>query len=119
MVSIWGCNVNPFYSADRCNNGGGYWQPCGGCLYDVHGTSVVVEVDDLSCGDFGSRVGVVITDAEHQWSISYGTMSGADEDDDIDAVMASVSGCLGVYDPWASLVRPAMNAVDWAAWQTA
>ena len=56
IVSAWGAQTNPHYDPDTANNGGGYWQFSGGIVVDLNGQLVTVEVDDTSCGDFGSRV---------------------------------------------------------------
>ncbi len=55
IVSAWGAQTNPHYDPDTANNGGGYWQFSGGIVVDLNGQLVTVEVDDTSCGDFGSR----------------------------------------------------------------
>lgn len=114
MISCWG--YAPEYEADRCNNGGSYYQPTGGALFSVGGQFVAVEIDDTSCGDFGSRLSVSIETGTHNWSWTTGTMDDtsiatrAEED----AILASISGVLGM-DALADLVRPAIAAMDWAA----
>ena len=114
IISCWG--YAPAYDADRCNNGGSYYQPTGGALFSVGGQLVAVEVDDSSCGDFGSRVYISIDTVTHNWSWTTGTMDDASiaTRAEEDAILASVSGVLGV-NALADLVRPAISAMDWAA----
>ena len=115
IVSAWGLPTNPEYDPDTANNGGGYWQFAGGILADVNGRPVTVEVDDTSCGDFGARYYVdVIADGYH-WRFVDGTMADASVDapEEIDAVLSSISGVLGVNA--ADLVSAALDAADLCA----
>ncbi len=115
IVSAWGLPTNPEYDPDTANNGGGYWQFAGGILADVNGRPVTVEVDDTSCGDFGDRVYVdVLVDGYH-WRYADGSMDDAsiDAPEEIDAVLASISGVLGVNA--ADLVSAALDAADLCA----
>lgn len=114
MIACWG--EAPDYDADRCNNGGSYYQPTGGALFAVDGQPVTVEIADSSCGDFGSRVYVSIDTDTHNWSWTTGTMDDASiaTRTEEDAILASISGVLGL-DAWSDLVRPAIAAMDWAA----
>ncbi len=114
MISCWG--YAPEYDVDRCNNGGSYYQPTGGAIFSVGGQLVTVEIDDTSCGDFGSRVYVSIEDGDHNWCWTTGTMDDASiaSRAEEDAILASVSGVLGV-NALSDLVRPAIAAMDWAA----
>ena len=114
MFSCWG--YAPEYDSDRCNNGGSYYQPTGGALFSVGGQFVAVEIDDTSCGDFGSRVYVSIEADTHKWCWTTGTMDDASiaTSAEEDAILASSSGVLGV-NALADLVRPAIAAMDWAA----
>lgn len=58
MISFWGYETNPCANPDTANNGGGYSQPSGGILVALeNGDYLTVTVDDMSCGDFGSRIG--------------------------------------------------------------
>lgn len=114
MISCWG--YAPEYDADRCNNGGSYYQPTGGALFSVDGQPVAVEIDDSSCGDFGSRMFVSIEADVYKWCWTTGTMDDAGiatrvEEDNI---LSSISGVLGL-DALSDLVRPAIAAMDWAA----
>ena len=116
IVSAWGERTNPHYDPDTANNGGGYWQFSGGVVVDLNGQFVTVEVNDTSCGDFGSRYYVdVIADGYH-WRFSDGTMDDAsiDTPEEIDAVLASISGVLGVDAE--ALISAALNAANICAW---
>lgn len=112
ILSAWGWATNPAYDPDTASNGGGYWQYAGGIVADVNGQLVTVEVDNTSCGDFGSRYYVdVIADGYH-WRFVGGTMADAsiDAPEEIDAVLASISGVLGVNA--ADLMLAALDAAD-------
>ena len=98
IVSAWGAQTNLHYNPDTANNGGGYWQYAGGIVADIGGQLVTVEVDDMSCGDFGSRVYFSVTADGFCWNFSDGTMDGAsvDTSEDVLGVLRSISGVLGV-----------------------
>lgn len=105
ILAFWGCETNPCANSDTANNGGGYFQPSGGVSARLgNGQEVIVEYDDLSCGDFGSRIRVEIDAGDLIWYICYGSMDDAMccSDEEVDACLASVSGCLGI-DAWALL----------------
>ena len=115
LVSAWG-EFSSGYSADLpCNNNGNYPQPSGGALIDVNGRDVVILIDDMSCGDFGSRIYVSVDDGCHLWSMNVGTMDDAsiDDDDYIDEVLSSISGCLGINA--GDMLDEAICAVHFAA----
>ena len=117
IVSAWGLPTNPEYNPDTANNGGGYWQFAGGILADISGHLITVEVDDTSCGDFGSRVYIdVIADGYH-WRYAGGSMDDAsiDAPEEIDDVLASISGVLGVDA--GGLIAAALSAADLCARQ--
>ena len=117
IVSAWGAQTNLHYNPDTANNGGGYWQYAGGIVADIGGQLCTVEVDDTSCGDFGSRYYVdVIADGYH-WRFSDGTMDDAsiDAPAEIDAVLASISGVLGVDAE--ALISAALDAANICAWE--
>lgn len=117
IVSAWGLPTNPEYDPDTANNGGGYWQFAGGILADISGHLITVEVDDTSCGDFGSRVYIdVIADGYH-WRYAGGSMDDAsiDAPEEIDDVLASISGVLGVDA--GGLIAAALSAADLCARQ--
>ena len=98
IVSAWGWATNPAYSPDTSNNGGGYWQFAGGIVTEINGQLVVVEADDTSCGDFGSRVYVDIIADGYHWRYSDGTMNDAsiDTPEEVAGIISSASGVLGV-----------------------
>ena len=116
IVSAWGAQTNLHYNPDTANSGGGYWQYAGGIVADIGGQLCTVEVDDTSCGDFGSRYYVdVIADGYH-WRFSDGTMDDAsiDAPAEIDAVLASISGVLGVDAE--ALISAAWSTANICAW---
>lgn len=117
IVSVWGWATNPSYDSDTANNGGGYWQFAGGLAAEINGQLVAVEVDDASCGDFGSRVYVDIIAGGYHWRYADGTMGDAsiDAPEEVAGILASASGVLGV-DALA-LVCEAREAADLCARQ--
>lgn len=117
IVSAWGWATNPAYNPDTANNGGGYWQFAGGVVVDLNGRLVTVEVDDMSCGDFGSRRYVDISTDGFRWQFVDGTMGDAsiDAPEEVADILASASGVLGI-DAWA-LVYDARGAADLCARQ--
>lgn len=115
VVSFWGTETNPSADPETAGDGGGYFQPSGGCLLQLaNGEEVVVDLDDLSCGDFGSREfwSVHAIRRGMCWVWCTGSMDDACIDPDwyIDQVYQSMWGVLGV-DPiellW--LTRTAIN----------
>ena len=117
LISAWGCSTNPAYNPDSANNGGGYWQFAGGVVVDLNGRLVTVEVDDTSCGDFGSRRYVDISTDGFRWQFVDRTMDDAsiDAPEDVADILDSASGVLGI-DAWA-LVYEARGAADLCAHQ--
>jgi len=117
IVSAWGVPTNPAYNPDTANNGGGYWQFSGGIVADLDGQTVTVEVDDTSCGDFGSRVYYDVAADGYRWWVSDGSMDDAsiDAPEDVDAVLASISGVLGVDAE--ALISAARDAASICAWE--
>lgn len=124
FVSCWGDPIGN-YDPDTCNNGGGYWQFSGGALFAADdGRRIVIEVDDLSCGDFGSRVFCTITvqnsDQTLEWPVNLGTMQDAciSSELDVQAVYAAVSRELGIVpDDVAAMVSDARCGADAVAWR--
>ena len=98
IVSVWGWATSPAYDSDTANNGGGYWQFAGGILADLNGRLVTVEIDDSSCGDFGSRIYVDIIADGYHWRYADGTMGDAsiDAPEEVADILASAAGVLGV-----------------------
>jgi hypothetical protein len=117
IVSAWGAQTNLHYNPDTANNGGGYWQYAGGIVADIGGQLVTVEVDDMSCGDFGSRVYFSVTADGFCWNFSDGTMDGAsvDTSEDVLGVLRSISGVLGVDAE--ALISAALDAANICAWE--
>ena len=117
LLSCWGTNTNEFYDPDRAYNGGGYWQPSGGCLFAVHGRLVVVSYDKHDCGDFGCRRDYVVECDGFRWAWSESNMDGdGDRCVDRDAVYDSISGVFGVDADW--FLDVARDAVQFAASET-
>lgn len=99
MISFWGCETNPYANPDTENNGGGYSQPSGGILVALeNGEYLTVTVDDMSCGDFGSRIGWDIDSSDgRRWGGCYGTMDDAMVDNEwTEESLDSVSGVYGI-----------------------
>lgn len=117
ILSAWGRATNAAYDSDTANNGGGYWQFAGGLMAEINGQLVAVDVDDASCGDFGSRVYVAIIADGYHWRYADGTMDDAsiDAPEEVADILASASGVLGV-DALA-LVCEAREAANLCAMQ--
>lgn len=115
LVSTWG-EFSSIYNPELpCNNNGNYPQPSGGAVVDANGHDVVILVDDMSCGDFGSRIWCEVDDGCHIWQMNVGTMDDAflDDDDYIDSTLCSISGCLGINA--GDMLDEAICAVHFAA----
>lgn len=115
IVSVWGMPTNPKYNPDTANNGGGYWQFSGGIVVDLNGQLVTVDVDDTSCGEFGSRYYAGIFADGFGWQLVDGSMddSSIDADGEIEDILDSASIILGV-DAW-TLVCEARAAASLCA----
>ncbi len=62
--------TNPFYDPSRSRNGGGYHQPKYGFLFGAWcGT-----FHDTSCGDFGTRYTLTMTNTEEAYHAAWGSM---------------------------------------------
>ena len=116
--SAWGVPTNEGFNPETSGNGGGYWQYAGGIVAKVGGKLVVVEVDDASCGDFGSRIYVSIACDGYEWRVNIGTMddAGIDPPEEADAIFASISGVLGIDAD--TLIAAAEDAANLCAWRT-
>lgn len=102
LNAVWGTSSGA-YNPDTANNGGGYWQFNGGAIFSaVNGQVVIVDVQDSSCGDFGTRLwcDISVQDATKalEWHVNIGTMDDAsiDSEEIIDAVFAAIAKELGV-----------------------
>lgn len=94
VLSFWGGNTNAFYDPEKAYNGGGYWQPSGGCLVYVNGVEVVVEYDKFDCGDFGCRRDYTVDAPGFRWSWRESNMEG--DGGAYYVPYDSISGVLGV-----------------------
>lgn len=123
LGAVWG-TPSGAYNPDTANNGGGYWQFYGGAIFSaVNGQIVFVEVQDSSCGDFGTRLGCDITvqDATKAltWYVNMGTMDDAsiDSQEIIDAVFAAIAKeldvCPGDIDNMLCDAYRGANEVAW------
>ena len=112
VLSFWGANTNEFYDPERSYNGGGYWQPSGGCLIAVSGRLVVVEYDKYDCGDFGCRRDYVVETPGFRWAWRESNLDGEGYDDTL-SIYQSISGVLGVDAEW--FLDVARDAVQFAA----
>lgn len=116
VISVYGVNANPFFSASKANNGGGYWQPCGVALISLDdGKLVTVDVDNTSCGDFGCRYSFAVEADGFFWGWNDSNMDWehSDSPDKIDAIINSIGGVLG-SDPF-ELLNLAVEAINIAA----
>lgn len=102
LDAVWG-TPSGAYKPDTANNGGGYWQFYGGAMFSAeNGQFVIVELEDTSCGDFGTRCqyDITVQDATKAlgWFINTGSMDDAsiDSQETIDAVFAAIARALGV-----------------------
>jgi len=71
MVVYGWLETNPFANPDKANNGGGYSQP------EIHlsfsdGTEGVIY--DTSCGDFGTRISLILKKGDVEQGAAWGTM---------------------------------------------
>ena len=66
-------NMNESYDPEMSNNGGGYYQPT---IEVDFSDGVQIVICDTSCGEFGTRIGVSMYDANHTYiaGAMYGTM---------------------------------------------
>ena len=116
IISVYGENVNRFYSLATCNNGGGYWQPSGVALISLdNGQLVTVEFDDSSCGDFGRRESFSVEVDGFRWGWNYSDMDEeySNTDSEINAIIDSIGGVLRC-DP-DDIINLAAHAINIAA----
>ena len=111
IVSFWG--DAPEYNHDLSSNGGSYYQPSGGALLRIGEQDVVVELDDTSCGDFGSRVRVSVECNTHKWAFTFGTMDDAsiDTEEELEEIWLSAGAILGVSNLW-TIINVVRAAID-------
>lgn len=113
IISFWG--DAPEYNHELSHDGGSYYQPCGVALLRIGNQYVVVELDDASCGDFGSRVRVSIECDTHKWMFTFGTMDDAsiDTEDELEKIWLSAGTVLGIGNLW-DVINVVRDAVDTA-----
>lgn len=114
VISFWGDARG--YVAELSNNGGRYYQPRGGALLRVGEQDVIVELDDTSCGDFGSRVFVSIECDTHKWVFAFGSMDDVsiNSDEELEEIWLSAGSILGIGNLW-DVVNIVRDAIDVAA----
>ena len=118
VLSFWGANTNGFYDPDLSYNGGGYWQPSGGCLIAVSGRLVVVEYDKYDCGDFGCRRDYVVETPGFRWQWRESNLDGEGYDDTL-SLYQSISGAFGVDADWfLGIARDAVQFAASATWDS-
>ena len=61
-INIEEKETNEHYDSERCHNGGGYHQPC---IVATLMSGMQMEIDDSSCGEFGSRVDIILRMGDH------------------------------------------------------
>ena len=98
IISAWGYPTNPHYNPDKSNNGGGYWQYSGGAVIAHNGEMIVVELEDNSIGDFGSRWSFDVSAPGYCWRAVCGDAddTSIDDPETIDGVCTSIEGVLGL-----------------------
>ena len=117
VLSFWGQNTNDFYDPEKSFNGGGYWQPSGGCLVDVNGVEVVVDYDKFDCGDFGCRRSYTVDAPGFRWSWRESNMDG--DGGAYYVPYDSISGVLGVdAEEMLDAVREAVQLASSLGWQS-
>lgn len=124
LDAVWG-TPSGAYNPDTANNGGGYWQFYGGAKFSaVNGQIIIVEVQDTSCGDFGTRClyDITVQDATKAlgWFINAGSMDDAsiDSEETIAAVFAAIARALGVLpEDVDAMLCDASRGANEVAWR--
>lgn len=106
--------VNRGYNPATANNGGGYFQPSGTVTVQTARGIATIDVDDTSCGDFGSRIAILVRAAGCVITLCLGSME-SDPDDVIDGCLEAIAEMTG-EDPTA-LVDTAIDAVRGEAYR--
>ena len=119
LISFWGAETNPYACAEKACNGGGYFQPAGGCLVEVEGKGpVVVYYYDGDLGDFGWTADWTLQAPNGTtWCWTEGNSGDCriDPPHVVEAIRDAIYDKLGV-DP-ADLQHLAYEAVHMAAYQ--
>lgn len=124
LDAVWG-TPSGVYNPDTANNGGGYWQFYGGANFAAaNGQVIIVDVQDSSCGDFGTRCqyGITVQDATEAlvWHLNMGTMDDAsiDSQEIIDAVIVAIARALDVLpDDINNMLCDAHRGASEVAWR--
>lgn len=124
LDAVWG-TPSGTYNPDTANNGGGYWQFYGGAIFSaVNGQIVIIDVQDSSCGDFGTRLyyDITVQDATKalEWHINTGSMDDAsiDPEETIDAVFAAIARELNILpDDVTDMLCDAHRGANEVAWR--
>lgn len=101
VLAFWGEETNSFADSNTANNGGGYFQPAGGVsLHLTDGGDMIVELEDMSCGDFGTREFWSITSLDRgmRWAWNEGSMEDAciSPDEYIAEIADSIAAIFGL-----------------------
>lgn len=86
---------NSFADDSMSSNGGGYSQP----FYKFEYGNWKGSFSDTSCGDFGSRHNVTITDGTNEYTACWGTMDGIGYDSNFPTEFPAV----GFYNAFESV----------------
>lgn len=106
--------VNSGYNPETANNGGGYFQPSGTATINTAAGEIEVYVDDTSCGEFGSRIQVIVYTGDDPVMLYLGSMESY-PDDIIAERMRAIGEATG--ENAEELVDMAIEAVREAAYQ--
>ena len=72
IIIVKETETNPYYDPKKTFNGGGYHQP----LYEFEYGTWQGAFRDTSCGDFGSRYYILLSDDRNVFEAGWGTMAG-------------------------------------------
>lgn len=124
LDAVWG-TPSGAYNPDTANNGGGYWQFYGGAKFSsANGQIVIIDMQDSSCGDFGTRCqcDITVQNATEAlvWYLNMGTMDDAsiDSQEIIDAVIVAIARALDVLpDDINNMLCDAHRGASEVAWR--
>ena len=124
LDAVWG-TPSGAYDPYTANNGGGYWQFYGGAKFSsANGQIVIIDMQDSSCGDFGTRCqcDITVQNATEAlvWYLNMGTMDDAsiDSQEIIDAVIVAIARALDVLpDDINNMLCDAHRGASEVAWR--